>query len=321
MDSNTMLGPISMVHLPASQYSPPTQHLPGDSLGFPDPPAPLVFPVDPADISNTDSHKVTHLWPSCVPLFTFTEHSCLQEHKDRIIQVLKLSKNNRLGNNLRTTSDRVLKHNQYTETFLEETHMLDFVLTSVFACTTFTKDVVYKLDEKIYQDLHTILTTHHALASSSLNSFGYSDLRPPAWAIDTAKGLTANDFELYAFQYCIQVEHFLHMLDYVYDWNKLQTCIYLNKKLLATQHNADRAHLEKKKCYLPAVPPISHSNPFKSKTSFQASASDLSWGGVHYDALRDEEQHPSSSQVAKICSQSHLCVNSKVSEPHNFGPY
>ncbi|KAK0451950.1 uncharacterized protein EV420DRAFT_1482297 [Desarmillaria tabescens] len=316
-----MPGPISTIHLPASQSSPPTQHLPGDSLSFPDPPAPLVFPVDPADISNTDSGKVTHLWPSCVPLFTFAEHSCLQERKDRIIQVLKLSKNKRLGNNLQTTSDHVLKHNQYTETFSEETCMLDFLLTSVFACTTFTKDVVYKLDEKIYRDLHTLLTTRHALASSSLNSFGYSDLRPPGWAIDTVKGLMANDFELYAFQYRIRVEHFLHMLDYVYDWNKLQTRVYLDEKMLAAQRNADRARLEKREYYLPAVPPVSHSNPFKSKTSVQASASDLSWGGVHYDASRDEEQPPSSSQVAKICGQSCLCVNSKVSEPHDFGPY
>ncbi|KAK0434523.1 uncharacterized protein EV420DRAFT_1653935 [Desarmillaria tabescens] len=199
--------------------------------------------------------------------------------------------------------------------------MLDFLLTSVFACTTFTKDVVYKLDEKMYRDLHTLLTTRYALASSSLNSFGYSDLRPPAWAIDTAKGLTANDFELYAFQYCIRVKHFLHMLDYVHDWNKLQTHIYVDEKLLAAQRNADRARLEKREYYLPAVPPITHSNPFKSKTSFQALASDLSWGGVHYDASRDEEQHPSNLQVTKIHGQSCLCANSKVSELHNFGPY
>ncbi|KAK0443039.1 uncharacterized protein EV420DRAFT_1649464 [Desarmillaria tabescens] len=300
MDSNTAPRPIPTIHLPALQSSPPTQHLPGDLLGFPDPPAPLVFPVDPADISNTDSRKVTRLWPSCIPLFTFTEHSCLQERKDRIIQVLKLSKNKRLRNNLRTTSDRVLKYNQYTETFSEETGMLDRLLTSVFACTTFTKDVVYKMDENIYQRLHTRLTTRRAIASSSLNSFGYSDFKVPTWAINTAKGLTANDFEIYALQYRIRVEHFLHMLDFVHDWSKLRTRVYLDENLLETvQRSADRARLEKRDYYLPVVPPITYSNPIKSKTSCQASASDLSGEGVHYAATRDTERHPSNLQAAE----------------------
>ncbi|KAK0245359.1 hypothetical protein EDD85DRAFT_943771 [Armillaria nabsnona] len=84
----------------------------------------------------------------------------------------------------------------------------------------FAKDVVYKLDENIYQEFLTRLMTRHSLASSSLETFGYPDLRPPVWAIDTRKGLTANDFEMCALQYCIRIEHFLYMLDDVHDWDR-----------------------------------------------------------------------------------------------------
>ncbi|KAK0443419.1 uncharacterized protein EV420DRAFT_1723969 [Desarmillaria tabescens] len=297
MDSNTTPGSVSTIHLPTLQSSPPTQHLPSHSLGFPDPPALLMFPVDPADISDTNSQNVTCLWPTCVPLFTFTEHSHLQERKDRVIQILRLSRDRKLGYGLR--SARVLTRNQYTNTFSEETRILDHLLTSVFACTTFTKDVVYKMDQNIYQELHTRLTTRRAIASSSLNSFGYSDFKVPTWGINTVKGLTANDFEVYALQYCIRIEHFLHMLNYVHDWNNLRTRIYLDEKLLAAQRNPDRARVMIMEHYLHAVPPVSHSNPFKSKTSFQTSYSDLSWEGVHYTATRDEEQHPSNSRATK----------------------
>ncbi|KAK0438174.1 uncharacterized protein EV420DRAFT_1651555 [Desarmillaria tabescens] len=308
---------ISMIHLPASQSSPPTQHLPSDSLGFPDPPAPLVFPVDPADISETNSQNVTCLWPTCVPLFMFTEHSHLQERKDHVIQILRLSRNRKLVYGLR--SAHVLMHNQYTNIFSEETCMLDRLLTSVFTCTMFTKDVVYKMDQNIYQELHTRLMTRRAIASSSLNSFGYSDFKVPTWGINTMKGLTANDFEVYALQYRIRIEHFLHMLDYVHDWNNLRTHVYLDEKLLAAQCNPDRARVMIMEHYLHAVPPVPHSNPFKSKTSFQASSSDLSWEGVHYTATRDEEQHPSNSHAIKTQCQFCQCANSKVCKSQDFG--
>ncbi len=72
--------------------------------------------------------------------------------------------------------------------------MLDHLLTSVFACTTFTKDVVYKLDGDVYQELCAKLTARRKIASSSLHDFGYSDLQPPTWVISTKKGLTSNDF-------------------------------------------------------------------------------------------------------------------------------
>ncbi|SJL02710.1 uncharacterized protein ARMOST_06045 [Armillaria ostoyae] len=305
---------ISPIHLLASQSAPPSHHLSDDSFAFPDALAPLVLPVDPVDIMDTAKKKITRLWPSCVPLFTFTENARLQRRKDRIIQILKLCRNKKLGNGLQIASARVLTHHQYTHTFLEETRMLDCLLMSVFTCFTFTKDVVYKMDENIYQELCTKLTTRHAMASSSLKAFGYSELRPPAWAIDTAKCLTANDFEIYALQYRVRVEHFLHMLDYVHDWNRLQTRVHLDEELLATQCNADRARLENREYHFPAVPPKSYSNPFKSKTSFRASASDFSWGRIHYDTSRDEEQHLSNSQVTKIRGQCCLCANSKVLE-------
>ncbi len=182
-----------------------------------------MLPVDPVDITDTDTKTVTRLWPSCIPLYTLAELSYLQGRKDRIIKILKLGRNKKLGNGLQTASAHVLTHHQYTDTFSEETHMLDRLLMSVFTCTTFTKDVVYKMDENLYQDLCTKLATRCAIASSSLKAFGYSELRPPVWAIDTTKGLTANDFEIYALQYRIRVEHFLYMLDDVHDWDKLGT--------------------------------------------------------------------------------------------------
>ncbi|KAK0449757.1 uncharacterized protein EV420DRAFT_1646754 [Desarmillaria tabescens] len=183
---------ISPTHLPNPQSSPPTQHSHVDLSVFPNPLAPLVLSVDPVDITDTEIQKVTCLWPSCVPLLTFIGNSQLQERKDRIIQILKLSKNRKLGNGLQAASAHVLTHNQYTNIFSEETCMLDRLLTSVFTCTTFMKDVVYKMDENIYQELHTRLTTRRAIASLSLNSFGYSDFKVPTWGINTVKGLTAN---------------------------------------------------------------------------------------------------------------------------------
>ncbi|KAK0214644.1 hypothetical protein EDD85DRAFT_963063 [Armillaria nabsnona] len=283
---------ISPIHSLASQSSPPFHHRCDDSFTFTDSLAPLVLPVDPVDITDTDTKKVTRLWPSCVPLFMFTEHSYLQARKDHIIQLLKHGRNRKLGNGLRTAS--ILTHNQYMKIFPEETSILDCLLTSVSACTTFAKDVVYKLDE-IYQELLTRLMTRRSLASSSLGTFGYSDLRPPVWAIDTVKGLTANDFEIYALQYRIRVENFLYILDDVHDWHKLQTCVYLDERLLSAQRNADRACLRKMEYYRSAVPPAPHSNPLKSKTSCHTSASDWRCGGSHHEATRDTGQHPNNS--------------------------
>ncbi|PBK88240.1 hypothetical protein ARMGADRAFT_1084878 [Armillaria gallica] len=310
---------IASIHLCASQSTPPFHHLSDDSFAFPDSLAPLVLPVDPVDIADTDTRKVTRLWPSSVPLFTFKEHSHLQARKDHIIELLKHGRNRKLRNGLRTAS--ALTHNQYTKIFPEEMSILDYLLTSISACTTFAKDVVYKLDENIYQEFLTRLTTRRSLASSSLETFGYPDLRPPVWAIDTGKGLTANDFEIYALQYRIRIEHFLYMLDNVHDWDRCQTRVILDESLLATQRNADRARLGKQERYLPTVPPASHSNSLKSNPSRQSSASDWSLGGVHYDTSRDKEQHPSNLQTTKIRGQSCLCANSKVSESHDFpGP-
>ncbi|PBK79027.1 hypothetical protein ARMGADRAFT_1093533 [Armillaria gallica] len=289
---------ISQIHPPSSLPSSPTQPQPGDSSVFPDPLAPLVLPVDSADITDADIQKVTRLWPTCVPLFTFMGHPYLQERKEQSIKMLKLR--GRIGYSLRTASARVLTCKQYTNTFSEETRMLDHLLTSVFACTTFTKDVVYKLDEDIYQELCAKLTARRKLASSSLHDFGYSDLEPPAWVISTAQGLTSNDFEMYAFHYRIHVEHFLHMLDYVHDWDRLQTRVYLDERLLAAQRDADRICLGKKEYHLPAVPPSTYSEPLKSKTSCQTSASDWSCGGVHG---RDTRQHPNNPWAAEIQGQ------------------
>ncbi|KAK0432989.1 hypothetical protein EV421DRAFT_1741860 [Armillaria borealis] len=246
---------ISPIHLLALQSAPPSHHLSNDSFAFPDALAPLVLPVDPVDIMDTAKKKITRLWPSCVPLFTFTENACLQRRKDRIIQILKLCRNKKLGNGLQITSARVLTHHQYTHTFSEETSILDCLLTSVSACTTFAKDVVYKLDEEIYQELLTSLTTRRALASLSLDTFGYSDLRPPVWAIDTMK-IPHSALSISSY-----------MLDDVHDWDECQTRVMLDESLLAAQRNVDRAHLGKQEYYLPTVPPASHSNPLKLKTS------------------------------------------------------
>ncbi len=294
---------IASIHLCASQSTPPFHHLSNDSFTFSDSLAPLVLPVDPVDINNTDTKMVTHLWLSCIPLYTLAELSYLQGRKDRIIQILKHGRNKKLGNGLQAASARVLTHHQYTDTFLDETRMLDRLLTSVFTCTTFTKDVVYKMDENLYQELYAKLTARREIASSSLHTFGYSDLQPPAWPISTAKGLTANNFELYAFHYRIHVKHFLHMLDYVHDWDKLQTCVYLDERLLSDQCNADRARLGKMEYYNSAVPLAPHSNPLKSKTSSHTSASDWRCGGAHYEATRDTGQHPNNSWVAETQGQ------------------
>ncbi|SJL04225.1 uncharacterized protein ARMOST_07586 [Armillaria ostoyae] len=281
---------IASIHSFASQSTPPFHHLSDDSFAFPDSLAPLVLPVNPVDITDTDTRKVTRLWPSSVPLFTFAEHS----------QLLKHGRNKKLGNGLRTASACVLTHNQYTKIFPEETSILDCLLTSVSACTTFAKDVVYKLDDKIYQELLTRLTTRRSLAFSSLDTFGYSDLRPPVWAIDTTKGLTANDFEIYALQYRIHVEHFLYILDDIHDWDECQTRMMLDENLLAAQRNADRAHLGKQEYYLPTVPPASHSSPLKSKTSRQNSVSDWSLGGVQGIIAREEEQYSQKKTVPNL---------------------
>ncbi len=294
---------IASIHLCASQSTPPFHHLSNDSFTFSDSLAPLVLPVDPVDINNTETKTVTRLWPSCIPLYTLAELSYLQGRKDRIIKILKHGRNKKLGNGLQAASARVLTHHQYTATFLDETCMLDRLLMSVFTCTTFTKDVVYKMDENLYQELYAKLTARREIASSSLHTFGYSDLQPPAWPISTANGLTANDFELYAFHYRIHVEHFLYMLDDVHDWDKLQTRVYLDERLLSAQRNADRAHLGKMEYYRSAVPPAPHSNPLKSKTSCHTSASDWRCGGAHHEATRDTGQHPNNSWVAETQGQ------------------
>ncbi|PBK79038.1 hypothetical protein ARMGADRAFT_1093522 [Armillaria gallica] len=298
-----MSEPIVSIHLCASQSTSPFHHLSDNSFAFSDSLAPLVLPVDPVDISNTDTKTVTRLWPSCIPLYTLAEHSDLQGCKDRIIQILKLGRHRKLGNGLQAASACVLNHHQYTDTFSEETRMLDHLLMSVFTCTTYTEDVIYKMDENLYQKLCTKLTTRRAIASSSLKAFSHSELRPPVWAIDTTKGLTANDFEIYALQYRIRVENFLYMLDDVHDWDKLQMRIYLDERLLSAQHNADRARLGKMEYHHSAVPPVPHSNPLKSKTSCHTSASDWRCGGAHYEATRDTGQHPNNSWVAETQGQ------------------
>ncbi|KAK0502228.1 hypothetical protein EDD18DRAFT_1100706 [Armillaria luteobubalina] len=275
--------PLSRLALPSF----PTYSQSDDPSIYPDPLEPLVLPVDSADITGIQ-----------------------KECKDRIIQILRLGRNKRLGNGLQTAS--ALTHNQYMKIFPEETCILDGLLTSISVCTTFSKDVVYKLDEKIYQELLARLTNLHTLASSSLQSFGYSALQPPVWAIDTSKGLTANDFEVYALQYRIRVENFLYMLDEACDWDRCLTQIYLDEELLATQHNADRSHLKNGEYFLPAVPPIPYPYPSRSKTSFQISVSNSNWGRVHHDTPRDKEQHLSNSRTINIRGQSCLCVNSKV---------
>ncbi|KAK0475627.1 hypothetical protein EDD18DRAFT_1470254 [Armillaria luteobubalina] len=300
---------VLQTYFPNLQPSSQTKPLPSDSFIYPDPLAPLVLPFDPADITDIGIQKVTRFWPTSVPLFMFTGHPYLQERKGHVIQVLKLGRNWRLGNGLRTASS--LMHNQYTKIFLEETCILDCLLTSVSTCTTFSKDVVYKLDQRIYQELFTRLTNLRALASLSLQSWGYPALQPPVWPIDISKGLTANDFEIYALQYRICVENFLYMLDDVHDWDKGQTRVYLDEELLATQRNADRSHVKNGEYYLPAVPPMPHPYPSKSKTSFQTSVSNSNWGRVHHDIPRDKEQHPSNSQAINIRGQSCLRVNSK----------
>ncbi|PBK81360.1 hypothetical protein ARMGADRAFT_1144451 [Armillaria gallica] len=298
---------IASIHLCDLQSTPPFHHLSNDSFAFPDSLALLVLLVDPVDITDTDTRKVTRLWPSSLPLFTFKEHSHLQACKDHIIELLKHGRNRKLRNGLQTAS--ALTHNQYTKIFPEETSILDYLLMSISACTTYAKDIVYKLDENIYQEFLTRLTTCCSLASASLETFGYSDLRPPVWAIDTGKGLTANNFEMYALQYCIRRENFLYMLDDVHDWDKLQMRIYLDERLLSAQHNADRAHLGKMEYHCSAVPPVPHSNPLKSKTSCHTSASDWRCRGAHYEATRDMGQHPNNSWVAETQGQPYCQVS------------
>ncbi len=279
---------IASIHSCASQSTSPFHHLSDDSFAFLDSLAPLVLPVDPMDIRHTNTKTFTRFWPSCIPLYTLAELSYLQGRKDRIIKILKLARNKKLGNGLQAASACVLNHHQYTDTFSEETRMLDRLLMFVFTCTTFTEDVIYKMDENLYQELCTKLATRHAIALSSLKAFGYSELRPPVWAIDTTKGLIANDFEIYALQYCIRVENFLYMLDDIHDWDKLQTRIYLDKRLLSAQCDADRACLGKMEYHCSAVPPVPHSNPLKSKTSCHTSASDWRCGDEPPGSVRSE---------------------------------
>ncbi len=93
------------------------------------------------------------------------------------------------------------------------------------------------------------------------------------------------------------------MLDDVHDWDKLQTCVYLDERLLSAQRNADRARLGKMEYYRSAVPPAPHSNPLKSKTSCHTSASDWRCGGAHHEATRDTGQHPNNLWVAETQGQ------------------
>ncbi len=58
---------------------------------FPDPLAPLVRPVEPRELDEEDMQEVNRSWPSCTSLVSFERHSNLREHKEHIIQILKLS--------------------------------------------------------------------------------------------------------------------------------------------------------------------------------------------------------------------------------------
>ncbi|PBK79019.1 hypothetical protein ARMGADRAFT_1093541 [Armillaria gallica] len=93
------------------------------------------------------------------------------------------------------------------------------------------------------------------------------------------------------------------MLDDVHDWDKLQTRVYLDERLLSAQRNADRARLGRMEYYHSAVPPAPHSNPLKSQTSCHTSASDWRCGGAHYEATRDTGQHPNNSWIAETQGQ------------------
>ncbi|KAK0477162.1 hypothetical protein EDD18DRAFT_1114813 [Armillaria luteobubalina] len=70
------------------------------------------------------------------------------------------------------------------------------------------------------------------------------------------------------------------MLDKVHVWDRRLTKIYLDEELLTMQHNAGRSHLKNREYYLPAVPPIPHLYPSKSKTSFQTSVFNSNWGRI-----------------------------------------
>ncbi|KAK0435424.1 hypothetical protein EV421DRAFT_1740295 [Armillaria borealis] len=239
---------------------------------FPEEFEPLVVPTDIKDIDDESIREVICPWPTCVPLYTFARHSNLREHRERALHILKLSSN--VGNGLRSAC--MLTHNQYMRTFSKETTMLDTLLTNVLTCTTTRGEIVYKLKEDLYRDLRTRFTTHHAMASKSLSAHGYSDLRIPTWGVDITKGLTANDFEIYALHFHIRTEHFIDMLNECHDWAKYRVRQILKGDLMATQHDADQAHIKIEEEEMPVHPTSSK----RHKSATKAAPTAWEWESV-----------------------------------------
>ncbi|KAK0216705.1 hypothetical protein EDD85DRAFT_962097 [Armillaria nabsnona] len=226
-----------MVETTNSRAASPTHPSPEGDFDFPGELEPLVVPADIENIDDESVQEVIHPWPTCIPLYTFARHANLRERRDQALDILKLSSH--VGNSLRFT--HTLMYNQYTGSFSTETMMLDTLLTHILMCTTTQGEIVYKLKEDLYRDLHTRFTTRHAMALNSLSAHRYSNLRIPTWGVDITKGLTANDFEVYALHFRIRTEHFINMLDECHDWFKLGIHQILEGDLMAAQCDADQA--------------------------------------------------------------------------------
>ncbi len=125
------------------------------------------------------------------------------------------------------------------------------------------------------------LLTKHELAFDALKEFGYDDLEIPTWGLPLAKGLTINDFEIYAMHYCIRIEHFFYMLDAIYDFETFKTRQIRHEELLTAHRQAQINVHVKEEDNLPSLP-LSPSLPKtrKSKTTFQRCSRLESRGGA-----------------------------------------
>ncbi|PBK84566.1 hypothetical protein ARMGADRAFT_1037049 [Armillaria gallica] len=262
-----------MVETTDSRAASPTHPSPEEDFDFPEELEPLVVPTDIENIDDKSLREVIRPWPTCIPLYTFARHANLRECRDRALDILKLS--SKVGNGLHLA--RTLMHNQNNNA--------GYTSHARFDVTTTRGEIVYKLKEDLYRDLRTRFATRHAMASESLSAHGYSDLRIPTWGVDITKGLTANDFEVYALHFRIRTKHFINMLDECHDWFKLGIHQILEGDLMAAQCNADQAHIKIEEEETPVNLTLSKRHKSATKTMLTT----WEWESVRHAAVGDEE--------------------------------
>ncbi|PBK88563.1 hypothetical protein ARMGADRAFT_1084525 [Armillaria gallica] len=117
------------------------------------------------------------------------------------------------------TNLHYLKPSQY-KVFKQLMMTVEDLLSKVELADTIKGDCVFRLDQRKYSKVMSILRKRCTEAQTSLEANGIPNLRLPHWGTDNdvTEWITLSDLELFAIRFRMEVEHCLSIMLEYHDW-------------------------------------------------------------------------------------------------------